>query len=107
MELVEVGSAESIDTKVWAKRLPAAELWSWAGEINYGHHDETNAPHEFIQEFLEMHSVVTVHFGVFPIMIRGIHIWMLLRPIHDSKSIFRVNLPCRDEDRCVNNVMII
>ena len=34
--------------------------------------------------------------GVFPITNRGIHIWMLLRPYHDSESVFKAYLPCRN-----------
>ena len=34
--------------------------------------------------------------GIFPVTNRGIHIWMLLRPYPESKSVFRAYLPCCD-----------
>ncbi|KAL4066337.1 hypothetical protein V8B97DRAFT_2025488 [Scleroderma yunnanense] len=34
--------------------------------------------------------------GTFPITNRGIQIWMLLRPLNDSDSVFEAWLPCRD-----------
>ena len=34
-------------------------------------------------------------FGTFPITNRGIQIWLFLRPLHGSDSVFRALLPCR------------
>ena len=53
---------------------------------------------EFIEEFPELSSTSTDHLGVFTITNRGIQIWMLLYPYPDSNSIFRVFLPCWNED---------
>ena len=43
----------------------------------------------------ELPSIEDDRFGTFPITNRGIHIWLFLRPIVDSDSVFRALLPCR------------
>ncbi|KAL4070100.1 hypothetical protein V8B97DRAFT_2047969 [Scleroderma yunnanense] len=57
---------------------------------------------EFIREVVknvapeeELHSIED-HFGVFPVTNRGIQIWMLLRPLENSDSVFEAWLPCLD-----------
>ncbi|KAL4063534.1 hypothetical protein V8B97DRAFT_2112106 [Scleroderma yunnanense] len=56
---------------------------------------------EFIQDVKEyfsaeeLPSIEEDHFGVFPITNRGIQIWMLLRPLNESHSVFEAWLPCR------------
>ncbi|KAL4074896.1 heterokaryon incompatibility protein-domain-containing protein [Scleroderma yunnanense] len=56
---------------------------------------------EFIQELKDdipggdLPSIEEDRFGVFPITNRGIQIWMLLRPLKGSASVFEAMLPCR------------
>ena len=53
---------------------------------------------EFLKEYIpadELPSIQEDSFGTFPITNRGIHIWMLLDPYHDSDSVFKAVLPCR------------
>ena len=50
---------------------------------------------EFIKEFPELSLTNTDHLDVFPIMNRGVQIWMPLRRYHDSNSVFKAYLPCR------------
>ncbi|KAL4075346.1 heterokaryon incompatibility protein-domain-containing protein [Scleroderma yunnanense] len=56
---------------------------------------------EFIQELkqhvqeVDLPSIDEDQFGVFPITNRGIQIWMPLRPLHGSNSVFEAWLPCR------------
>ncbi|KAL4070148.1 heterokaryon incompatibility protein-domain-containing protein [Scleroderma yunnanense] len=56
---------------------------------------------EFIQSLKnyipegDPHTINEDHFGTFPITNRGIHIWMLLRPLDHSDSVFKAWLPCR------------
>ena len=40
-------------------------------------------------------------FGTFPITNRGIHIWMLLDPYHNSDSVFKGILPCRHRSQAL------
>ena len=52
---------------------------------------------EFVKVFPELSSTkVADRLGAFPIMNRGIRIWMCLCRYRDSDSVFRAYLPCRD-----------
>ncbi|KAL4069937.1 heterokaryon incompatibility protein-domain-containing protein [Scleroderma yunnanense] len=58
-------------------------------------------PDEFIQSFElaipeeELRSIEKDRLGVFPITNRGIQIWLPLRPLNVSRSVFKAWLPCR------------
>ncbi|KAL4070154.1 hypothetical protein V8B97DRAFT_2007779 [Scleroderma yunnanense] len=52
-------------------------------------------PSEFVQDLKKYTSIDEDHFGTFLITNRGIQIWMLLRPLGDSDSVFEAWLPCR------------
>ena len=52
-------------------------------------HLENLIPKERLQ------SIKRDRFGTFPITNRGIQIWLLLCPYHDSRSVFQAWLPCR------------
>ncbi|KAL4081415.1 heterokaryon incompatibility protein-domain-containing protein [Scleroderma yunnanense] len=43
----------------------------------------------------ELRLIEEDRFGVFPITNRGIQIWLLLRPLDGSRSVFEALLPCR------------
>ncbi|KAL4065645.1 heterokaryon incompatibility protein-domain-containing protein [Scleroderma yunnanense] len=45
---------------------------------------------------VDLPSIDEDQFGVFPITNRGIQIWMFLRPLDGSDSVFEAWLPCRD-----------
>ena len=55
---------------------------------------------EFIKEFTNRRwtNADKEHFDAFPIMNRGIQIWMPLCRYRESKCVFRAYLPCRDGD---------
>ena len=48
---------------------------------------------EFLKEDVPEDSLED-RLGSFPITNRGVHIWLLLRPYHGSRTIFQVQLPC-------------
>ena len=57
--------------------------------------------HELVEYFRqdvpeeELHSLED-RLGTFPITNRGIQIWLLLRPLRDSRTLFQAQLPCCD-----------
>ncbi|KAL4074495.1 heterokaryon incompatibility protein-domain-containing protein [Scleroderma yunnanense] len=58
-------------------------------------------PNEFIKELKEyiaqedLSLIAEDRLSTFPTTNRGIQIWMLLTPVHGSRSVFRALLPCR------------
>ena len=92
--------------------------WSWDGEVRTGNilADDPSAfrdcskmelmdPDEFI-EYLkkkfpagELPSSADDRLGTFPITNRGIQIWLVLRLIHGTDSVFEAWLPCRSSNQ--------
>ena len=62
---------------------------------------------ELIKEFPNLSSTNADHFDVFPIMNRGIQIWMPLRRYHDSNTVFKAYLPCRDGYGSVMSIDVV
>ena len=92
--------------------------WSWNEEVRTGNiladdpsvfrccsDMELMDPDEFIQSLSkkvpegEFPSPEDDRLGTFPITNRGIQIWLFLRPVPDTDSIFEAWFPCRSEPR--------
>ena len=102
LEIIRTSSDQSIFA--WGFRSPNVRIGSILADDPSFFEDCSGVElldyDEFTQEFPATHSMDTDHFGAFPIMNRGIQIWMLPYPLHDSKSVFRAYLPCRDQYGC-------
>jgi len=96
LEIIRASNDQSIFAWDWNGRTGSIladdpSCFRSCGRMELMGHDE------FIQKFLEKHAPEEEKdpLGTFQITCHGIQIWLLLRSIHGSRTLFEARLPCR------------